>query len=132
MTTSADSALDGACSVTVWAPARADVVHVLRGVVASVASVLQFDYDRINDVRLATSEVIAHLLEESPPPQTLVLRADGSGGELQVVVAREPSPSVWPPAGARRSLTSLMLRSLADSSSFETTDDGPAIRFVKR
>jgi len=94
--------------------------------------VLQFDYDRINDVRLATSEVIAHLLEESPPAHTLTLRADGSGGELQVVVARDPSPDVWPPAGARRSLTSLMLRSLADSSSFETTDDGPAIRFVKR
>ena len=46
MMTSADSAPDGACLVTVWAPARADVVHVLRGVVASVASVLQFDYDR--------------------------------------------------------------------------------------
>ena len=121
----------GPCTVTVWAPARPDIVHVLRGVVASVASVLNFDYDRINDVRLATSEVVAHLLEETPPPETLVLRADGTGGRLDVVVARDTPAEDWPPTGARRSLTSLMLRSLADSSQFEQTDDGHAIRFVK-
>jgi hypothetical protein len=121
----------GPCAVTVWAPARADIVHVLRGVVASVASVLNFDYDRINDVRLATSEVVAHLLEETPSPSTLVLRADGAGGRLDVVVARDTPADAWPPTGARRSLTSLMLRSLADSSQFETTGDGHAIRFVK-
>src|SRR5207244_1620801 len=90
MTTHGDPLEDGApCAVTVWAPARPDIVHVLRGVVASVASVLNFDYDRINDVRLATSEVVAHLLEEAPAPQTLVLRADGTGGKLDVVVARD-------------------------------------------
>jgi hypothetical protein len=122
----------GTCSIAVWAPARADIVHVLRGVVASIASVLQFDYDRINDVRLATSEVIAYLLEESPPASMLKLHADGSDGELRVTVWRDPHPDVWPPSGPRRSLTSLMLRSLADSSSFESTDEGPAIRFVKR
>jgi hypothetical protein len=115
----------------VWVPAKADVVHVLRGVVASVASVLNFDYDRINDVRLATSEIVAHLLEESPAPSTLVLRADGGNGQLEVVVARDVPADVWPPTGARRSLTSLMLRSLADSSQFETTEDGHAIRFMK-
>ena len=131
MTSEAAGDAGGPCSVTVWAPARADIVHVLRGVVASVASVLNFDYDRINDVRLATSEVIAHLLEESPTPKTLVLRADGTGGKLDVVVARDTPLDAWPPTGARRSLTSLMLRSLADSSQFETTEDGPAIRFVK-
>lgn len=131
MTTDTAGESGGPCSVTVWAPARPDIVHVLRGVVASVASVLNFDYDRINDVRLATSEVIAHLLEENPAPQTLVLRADGAGGRLDVVVARDTPLEAWPPTGARRSLTSLMLRSLADSSQFETTEDGPAIRFVK-
>ena len=119
------------CSVTVWVPARANVVHVLRGVVASVASVLNFDYDRINDVRLATSEVVAHLLEEPPAPNGLILRADGAGGQLDVVVSRDVPADTWPPTGARRSLTSLMLRSLADSSQFETTGDGHAIRFVK-
>ena len=117
--------------VTVWAPARPDIVHVLRGVVASVASALHFDYDRINDVRLATSEVVAHLIEEPPVPEMLVLRVGASDDRLDVVVARSGAVDAWPPTGARHSLTSLMLRSLADSSVFEMTDDGPAIHFVK-
>jgi hypothetical protein len=113
-------------------PARPDVVQVLRAVVASLASHLEFGYDEIDDLRLATSEVITHLLEEQPPADSLVIRVQELAGGIEVVAARTTATDTWPPTGARHSLTALILRALADEASFDRTDDGPAIRFVKR
>jgi hypothetical protein len=119
-------------SVCIKVPARADVVQVIRTVVGSVASRLGFPYDRVDDLRLATSEVVAHLLEEQPPPEALVVRVFEMDDGVEVVAARTSGTSAWPPTGARHSLTTLILRALADEASFERTGDGPAIRFAKR
>jgi serine/threonine-protein kinase RsbW len=113
-------------------PARPEVAQVIRAVVGSVASRLNFAYDEIDDLRLAASEVVAHLLEEIPPPTSLIARVSAQDGTVEVVVARTTSTDVWPPTGARHSLTTLILRALADEASFDRTDDGPAIRFTKR
>lgn len=119
-------------SVCIKVPARADVVQVIRTVVGSVASRLGFPYDRVDDLRLATSEVVAHLLEEQPPPEALVVRVFATNGGVEVVAARTTATPAWPPTGARHSLTTLILRALADEASFERSGDGPAIRFAKR
>lgn len=119
-------------SVCIKVPARADVVQVIRTVVGSVASRLGFPYDRVDDLRLATSEVVAHLLEEQPAPEALVIRVFEVDGGVEVVAARTTATPAWPPTGARHSLTTLILRALADEASFERSGDGPAIRFAKR
>jgi hypothetical protein len=122
----------GERTVTLRVPAQPDVVHVLRAVVASIASRLEFGYDQIDDLRLATSEVVTHLLEEHPPPDALVVRVGELDEGIEVVAARTSAIDTWPPTGARHSLTTLILRALTDEASFDRTDDGPAIRFVKR
>ncbi len=119
-------------SVCIKVPARADVVQVIRTVVGSVASRLGFPYDGVDDLRLATSEVIAHLIEEQPPPEALVVRVFEMDDGVEVIAARTTPTTAWPPTGARHSLTTLILRALADEASFERSGDGPAIRFAKR
>lgn len=119
-------------SVCIKVPARADVVQVIRTVVGSIASRLGFAYDGVDDLRLATSEVIAHLIEEQPPPEALVVRVFEMDDGVEVVAARTTATAAWPPTGARHSLTTLILRALADEASFERSGDGPAIRFAKR
>lgn len=113
-------------------PARPDVVQVIRTVVASVASRLGFLHDQVDDVRLATSEIVAHLLEEQPPAESLVVEVHETDGGIEVEASRTTATKTWPPTGARHSLTTLILRALADDASFDRTEHGPAIRFTKR
>lgn len=134
MAASQERSLDksGARSLSLTVPARPDVVQVIRTVVGSVASRLGFAYDQVDDVRLATSEVVAHLLEEQPPPEYLVVEIHETEAGIEVEASRTTAAKTWPPTGARHSLTTLILRALADDASFDRTDHGPAIRFMKR
>ena len=118
--------------VSITVPARADVVQVVRTVVGSVASRMGFPYDQVDDVRLATSEILAHLLEEQPPAEHLVVRVLELDAGIEVEASRTTAAKAWPPSGARHSLTTLILRALADEASFERSEHGPAIRFTKR
>lgn len=118
-------------ALTVSVPGRPECVHVLRAVVGSVAARLDFPYDQIDDLRLATTEVVAQLLEEPPSPDVVMLRITELDGGLEVVASRSPTSRTWPPVGIRSSLTSVMLNALADESEFDTNEHGPSIRFVK-
>ena len=123
---------DESRTVRITVPARPDVVQVVRTVVGSVASRMGFAYDKVDDVRLATSEILAHLLEEQPPPENLVIQVVELDEGLEVEASRTTGTKAWPPTGARHSLTTLILRALADDASFERSSYGPAIRFAKR
>ena len=119
-------------TVSITVPARPDAVPVVRAVVGSVASRMGFPYDQVDDLRLATSEVAAHLLEEQPPPEWLVVKVVEHGDGIEVEASRTTATPAWPPSGARHSLTTLILRALADDATFERSEHGPAIRFTKR
>jgi hypothetical protein len=117
--------------VTVTVPGRADCVHVLRAVIGSVGARLDFPYDQIDDLRLATTEVVAQLLEVPPAPDSITLRVTELEHGLEVVASRSAAARTWPPEGIGSTLTSVILRALADEAHFDTTDAGPSIRFVK-
>lgn len=119
-------------SVSITVPARPDAVQVVRAVVGSVASRIGFPYDQVDDLRLATSEVVAHLLEEQPPPDSLVVKVVEHDDGIEVEASRTTATAAWPPTGARHSLTTLILRALADDATFDRSEHGPAIRFTKR
>jgi anti-sigma regulatory factor (Ser/Thr protein kinase) len=119
-------------TVSIAVPARADAVQVVRTVVGSIASRMGFPYDQVDDLRLATSEVVAHLLEEQPPPDHLIVKVMQRDGAIEVEASRTSPTKNWPPSGARHSLTTLILRALADEASFDRSEHGPAIRFTKR
>lgn len=123
---------DAPRTVSITVPARADAVQIVRTVVGSIASRMGFPYEQIDDLRLATSEVVAHLLEEQPSPDTLIVKVLQRDGGIEVEASRTAPTPKWPPTGARHSLTTLILRALADEATFDRSEHGPAIRFIKR
>lgn len=118
--------------IMVTVPARPEFVHVLRSVIASVAARLNFPFDGIDDLRIAVDEASAHLLQVGADPRHLMLRIRPSDGEIEVEAAVDVNADDWPREGAKDTLTWQVLSSLVDEATFERTDDGPAIRFVKR
>lgn len=121
--------LKGIC---VSVPADTSVVHVLRGVVSSVAARLNFGYEQIDDLRLAVDEACAHLLSARPAATRVTLQIAPTGDGIQVTAIRDNGPDAWPPTGARQTLAWKVLNALADEAVFEQTGDGSAIRFIKR
>lgn len=118
--------------IRVSIPARADFVHVLRSVIASVAALRNLSYDDIDDLRIAVDEACAHLLSLRSPATLLVLRISPSEVGIEVVAATDAEPLEWPPSGAQQTLTWQVLSALADEAEFERWDGRPAIRFTKR
>src|SRR5687767_2171827 len=96
--------------VVVTVPAQAEFVGLLRTVVGSFASSLDFTVAEIEDLRLAMTEVASQLLDEPPPPQRLSARLTEVANGIEVIATRTSAAEVWPSTGVRSSLTGVMLR----------------------
>lgn len=118
--------------VVVTAPARPDMVHVLRAVAASLAARLDFPYDDIDDLRISIDEACAQLLGVGGPGTTFTLRLTATEGGVEALVGSDASvESRWPPPDLEDSLTWKVLSGLSDDVSFELLPTGPAIRVLK-
>jgi serine/threonine-protein kinase RsbW len=118
--------------VTVTIPARADLVHVFRTVVAAVAARLDFPYDALDDLRMVVDEASAALLAIRPPAGRLTLRLTSGDGRLEILVGSDASGESWPAPDVERTLTWKVLEALTDEARFETTPEGPAVRAIRR
>jgi serine/threonine-protein kinase RsbW len=118
--------------VVVSVPARADFVHVLRSVTASVAARVDFPYDAIDDLRLAVDEACAQLLPVGSEGSTLTLRMTPTEEGLELVAMIDARGIDWPPPGAEDSISWRLMSALADEAQFERGGDGPAIHLTKR
>ena len=120
--------------VVVTAPARPDMVHVLRAVASSLAARLDFPYDDIDDLRITIDEACAQLLAvavagDSP---TFRMQLSATAGGIQAIVGLDgASAAHWPPVDLEDTLTWKVLSGLADDVSFESGPSGPTIRVLK-
>ena len=112
-------------------PARADFVHILRSVTASVAARLDFPYDTIDDLRLAVDEACAQLLAVGSRASALTLRMTPTEGGLELVASVDAEGVEWPPPDAEESLPWRLMSALADTAGFVPGDNGPAIHLTK-
>jgi serine/threonine-protein kinase RsbW len=117
--------------VVVSVPARAEFVHVLRSVVASVAARLDFPYDAIEDLRIAVDEACAQLLFQGKGATQMRVRITPSAGGIDVVVSADAADVAWPPPEAERSLAWQVIEALCDRAVLERDDGAPAVRFSK-
>jgi serine/threonine-protein kinase RsbW len=118
--------------VAVTAPARPDMVHVLRAVASSLAARLDFPYDDIDDLRISIDEACAQLLAVGDDDSTFRLRLTATSGGIQALVGLDrPTTAPWPPRDLEDTLTWKVLSGLSDDVSFESLSDGPAIRVLK-
>jgi serine/threonine-protein kinase RsbW len=123
---------EGDTQVVVTAPARPDMVHVLRAVASSVAARLDFPYDDIDDLRISIDEACAQLLAVAGTGPTFTLRLTATSGGIQALVALDGADAqAWPPTDLEDTLTWKVLSGLADDVSFESLPGGPAIRVLK-
>jgi hypothetical protein len=118
--------------VTVTIPARADLVHVFRTVVAAVAARLDFPYDALDDLRMVVDEASSALLAIRSPADRLTLRLTTGDGQLEILVCSDASAEYWPGPDVERSLAWKVLEALTDEARFETTPEGPAVRAIRR
>jgi serine/threonine-protein kinase RsbW len=118
--------------VTVTIPARAELVHVLRSVVAAVGARLDLPYDSLEDLRMVVDEACSALLAIRAPVQALTMRLTSGPGQLEVVVCSDAEGTAWPRPDLDRSLAWKVIAGLSDEARFEALPEGPAVRAVKR
>jgi serine/threonine-protein kinase RsbW len=118
--------------VVVTAPARPEMVHVLRAVASSLAARLDFPYDDIDDLRISIDEACAQLLSVRGDAHSYTLRLVATAGGIEAVVRLDDGDANrWPPPDLEDTLTWKVLSGLSDDVSFETLPEGPAIRVLK-
>ena len=113
-------------------PARADYVHVLRSVIASVAAKLDFSYDDIEDLRLAVDEACAYLLGLRDGPTSLSLTITPSGRTVDVLASVDGVEAAERAQGLQANMVWHLLGALTDEARFEEAGGHPGIRFMKR
>ena len=113
-------------------PARADYVHVLRSVIASVAAKLDFSYDDIEDLRLAVDEACAYLLGLRDTPTVLTLSITPSDGSVDVLASVDGAVSVEAATGQQANMMWHLLAALTDEARMDEQSGQPGIRFTKR
>lgn len=119
-------------AVTVSVPAHPEYVHVLRAVVASVASRARITLDGVDDLRLAVTEAAARLLAIRAGLTTLTLEARVLDDRVELAVRADAPVAEWPPPGFEQTLAWTVMTALVDAIRPELSGDGPALRLVKR
>lgn len=119
-------------AVIVQVPSRAEYVHVLRAVTASVGSRLALPFDTIEDLRLAVDEASARLLAVHAGSSVLTLRIEPGQEDLRLHLSVDATVDDWPPAGLEDTLAWKVLVALVDSVRLEMDRTGPAIVLVRR
>ncbi|HEX6329901.1 MAG TPA: ATP-binding protein [Actinomycetota bacterium] len=116
-------------AVLVSVPARAEFLHVVRTVVASVAARHDLTVDAIEDLRIAVDEACAQLLRARGTEVVVEVCAIEDG--IETICRTDAEVSMWPPEELPRSLAAQVLRGLTDSVAWELSASGPSVRFGK-
>jgi serine/threonine-protein kinase RsbW len=114
-------------TITVRVPAQAANIHVLRSLIAAVASRADASVDDIADLQLAVDESATQLLGV-PGSSTLTVTITSGTSSFEVAAASDGVADPWPPADIRQSLTWQVLVTLVDDVSFEMGASGPSVR----
>ena len=112
-------------------PAGKTYVHVLRSVIASVASRLPMSFDDVDDLRLAVDEAAARLIL-LPGADRLEMEVSHAADGLDVVVRVPGDDAPWPEPAWDTTLTWKILTALMERVRFERTDAAAEIRMSKR
>ncbi len=99
-------------TITLTVPALPDFVRLARLTVASVATKVGFDYDEVEDLRIAVGEACALLIGSTGIDGTLTLTFDLQPGRVEVEVRRTPADDV--PLGEGSELSTQILDAVVD------------------
>jgi serine/threonine-protein kinase RsbW len=124
-----DHALGGT-EVALTIPAATDHIRFARLMASAVASRAGLDYDTIEDLRIAVSELCTAAIEIAEGGRlTLTYRADADGIRVEGHASAAP---VTPPSDVPGELTLQILDAVADEHSFEVGPEGVAFGLLRR
>jgi hypothetical protein len=113
--------------VTIRFSASTDRVRLARTLVATLADEAGFDYDDVEDLRIAVDELCFVLLDSTPGPGHLELIARGEPGRLEVEGCCTASATRLDVLDELPQLTSQILATVVDE--YEVGLDGGRARF---
>jgi serine/threonine-protein kinase RsbW len=116
--------------VLVEVPARADMIHVLRSVAASVGARMEMPLDEVEELRIAVDEAATVLLpagERNEHRFELALTCTDEAIEAAITI-RPQDPAVQPDA-IHRSWPWKVISGLSDEATIERSPEGATIRF---
>ena len=122
--------------VRVEVPARADMLHLLRSVAASVGARMSMPLDDVEELKIAVDEAATLMLDRSVgKPNSLELDLTLTDGSLRVELRLEPAEA---PAGADASDAELLaswpwrvIAGMTEEASIERSEKGITITFMK-
>ncbi|HEX9774309.1 MAG TPA: hypothetical protein VGB83_01840 [Actinomycetota bacterium] len=114
-------------TVKLAVPARTEYIPVVRSMIAGLGALADLSIDKVDDLRLATTEACGYLLAIAPGARILHAAVDSAPATVRIVArvddgangvrSVEPGPALtWP-----------LLRALTDRARLEWTTAGPAI-----
>jgi serine/threonine-protein kinase RsbW len=117
-------------------PARADMLHLLRSVAASVGARMSMPLDDVEELKVAVDEAATLILDRSGgKPNSLELDLTLANGSLRVDLRLEPAEA---PAGADASNAELLaswpwrvIAGMTEEASIERSETGITITFMK-
>lgn len=119
--------------ISVSVPSRAEYVHVLRAVTASVAARIPVSFDGIEDLRLAVDEACVQLLALHSGSTTLTLTLRPLPDRLEAVVTVDAvAKGAWPPPAIEETFGWRVLSALVDTVTLVEGPPGPSIHLSKR
>lgn len=113
-------------------PGRPEAVRIVRTVMRSWAGSNGYYLDEIDELCLAVDEAFAGLLAAPPVPATITLHIRPDGDDVDITASRNTEAELWPPVSAQSALIRRVLSTLIDEVQFEQSEEGPAIRMLKR
>lgn len=121
-----DTSLDAAVGFTLVVTASNDHISFVRVTTTSAAAKLGFDYDAVEDIRIAVSELCGTLIANAVPGAELTITCQGDKQGL-TVTGRAPLAEGAPSAGPDE-LSEQVLDAVADSHAFSS--DGTEVQFT--
>ena len=109
-------------------PARRNSLGVLRIMAGNAARLCGFDYNQVEEARLAVNEA-ASILVADGRSSTVRCSLSADQGTLHVEIEATPGPAIWPPEPWVESLEHIVLSALTNE--FELAwDKGPVLRMT--
>lgn len=119
-------------TATVDLPADPRWAPVASAVIQRTAGRLDFDVDRLDDVMLATEELIACLIDEADPDRLDVMVGERDGASLVVTVRAEGWRTALSPERWSSCVAGSVSRSLASEVDIERLPDQVRLVFTGR
>jgi serine/threonine-protein kinase RsbW len=118
--------------VRVAVPARANMLHLLRSVAASVGARMAMPLDDVEELRIAVDEAATLLLDRSEGEAgSLELDLTLAAGSLRVELRLEPADAVGSDDELLASWPWRVITGIADEASMERSETGMTIAFMK-